>query len=89
MGLRTSGRTFLLSAILSFGPGAANVFAQTPAPAAAVAPAHKLPTIPYEEYKLKNGLQVILTEDHTLPLVSVNIWYHVGAANEKAGRTGF
>ncbi|HJY89577.1 MAG TPA: insulinase family protein, partial [Candidatus Acidoferrum sp.] len=53
------------------------------------APAHKLPTIPFEEYKLKNGLEVILSEDHTLPLVSVNIWYHVGPANEKAGRTGF
>jgi zinc protease len=89
MFLKLSVRTFLLSAILSFGFGATKVLAQTPAPAAAVAPAHKLPTIPYEEYKLKNGLQVILTEDHTLPLVSVNIWYHVGAANEKAGRTGF
>jgi zinc protease len=51
--------------------------------------AHKLPSIPFEKYKLKNGLEVILSEDHTLPLVSVNIWYHVGAANEKAGRTGF
>src|SRR5579862_1487831 len=49
----------------------------------------KLPTIPFEKYKLKNGLEVILSEDHTLPLVSVNIWYHVGPANEKAGRTGF
>jgi len=53
------------------------------------APAHKLPTIPFEQYKLKNGLQIILSEDHTLPLVSVNIWYHVGPANEKSGRTGF
>jgi zinc protease len=52
-------------------------------------PARKLPTIPFEKYKLKNGLEVILSEDHTLPLVSVNIWYHVGPANEKAGRTGF
>ena len=51
--------------------------------------ARKLPTIPFEKYKLKNGLEVILSEDHTLPLVSVNIWYHVGPANEKAGRTGF
>ena len=64
----------------------AGVFAQT---ASAPAPAHKLPTIPFEKYTLKNGLEVILSEDHTLPLVSVNIWYHVGAANEKAGRTGF
>ena len=53
------------------------------------APAHKLPPIPFEKYKLKNGLEVILSEDHTLPLVSVNIWYHVGPANEKSGRTGF
>ncbi|HSC44831.1 MAG TPA: pitrilysin family protein [Candidatus Acidoferrum sp.] len=52
-------------------------------------PARKLPTIPFEKYKLKNGLEVILSEDHTVPLVSVNIWYHVGPANEKAGRTGF
>jgi zinc protease len=55
----------------------------------AQSPARKLPTIPFEKYKLKNGLEVILSEDHTLPLVSVNIWYHVGPANEKAGRTGF
>ena len=35
--------------------------------------ADKLPNIPFEKYKLKNGLEVILSEDHTLPLVSVNI----------------
>ena len=58
-------------------------------PANAQNPARKLPTIPLEKYKLENGLEVILSEDHTLPLVSVNIWYHVGPANEKAGRTGF
>src|SRR5271165_3780945 len=56
---------------------------------AAASPAHKLPSIPFEKYKLNNGLEVILSEDHTLPLVSVNLWYHVGPANEKAGRTGF
>src|SRR5215475_7512817 len=55
----------------------------------AQSPARKLPTIPFEKYKLKNGLEVILSEDHTLPLASVNLWYHVGPANEKAGRTGF
>jgi zinc protease len=42
-----------------------------------------------ERYKLANGLQVILHEDHKLPIVAVNIWYHVGPANERAGRTGF
>jgi zinc protease len=38
---------------------------------------------------LANGLVVILSEDHRLPLVSTNIWYHVGPANELPGRTGF
>jgi len=38
---------------------------------------------------LKNGLEVILSEDHALPLVSVNVWYHVGPAYEAPGRTGF
>jgi len=58
-------------------------------PVAAQTPGRKLPTIPFEKYKLKNGLEVILSEDHTLPLVSVNLWYHVGPANERPGRTGF
>ena len=55
------------------------------APAIAQSSAHKLPTIPFEKYKLKNGLEVILSEDHTLPMVAVNLWYHVGPANERAG----
>jgi zinc protease len=41
------------------------------------------------KYHLANGLQVILSQDRTLPLVAVDIWYHVGAANEEQGRTGF
>jgi len=53
------------------------------------AKAEKLPSIPFEKYKLKNGLEVILSQDHALPLVSVNIWYHVGPAYEAPGRTGF
>ena len=48
-----------------------------------------VPTIKFEKYTLPNGLVVILSEDHRLPLVSTNIWYHVGPANEIAGRTGF
>jgi zinc protease len=47
------------------------------------------PRIKYEKYTLKNGLEVILSEDHRLPLVAVDLWYHVGPANERAGRTGF
>jgi len=55
----------------------------------ATAVAHDLPDLSYEKYVLDNGLQVILHEDHTVPMVSVNIWYHVGSKNEKPGRTGF
>jgi zinc protease len=45
--------------------------------------------IPIETFTLPNGLTVILSEDHTAPLVAVNLWYHVGSANERSGRTGF
>ena len=48
-----------------------------------------VPDIPFEKYSLANGLEVILSEDHRLPLVAVNMWYHVGPANEEPGRTGF
>jgi len=43
----------------------------------------------YEKYRLRNGLEVILRPDHRLPIVAVNLWYHVGPANETQGRTGF
>ncbi|HEY3169838.1 MAG TPA: pitrilysin family protein [Thermoanaerobaculia bacterium] len=46
-------------------------------------------TIPYTQFTLPNGLEVILHEDHSVPLVAVNAWYHVGSAREKPGRTGF
>lgn len=45
--------------------------------------------VPYTEFTLANGLHVILHEDHSVPVVAVNLWYHVGSANEKPGRTGF
>jgi len=60
------------------------------APASAQAkPESKLPTIAYETYTLPNGLKVITHEDHRLPLVAVDLWYHVGPLNERPGRTGF
>jgi len=49
----------------------------------------KVPNLKFEKYTLPNGLEVILREDHRLPLVAVDLWYHVGPVNEKAGRTGF
>lgn len=45
--------------------------------------------IPIETFRLDNGLLVTLSEDHTTPIVAVNLWYHVGSANEREGRTGF
>jgi predicted Zn-dependent peptidase len=45
--------------------------------------------IPIETFRLPNGLFVTLSEDHTAPIVAVNLWYHVGSANERTGRTGF
>src|SRR3982750_992866 len=45
--------------------------------------------LPYSQFTLPNGLHVILHEDHSVPVVTVNVWYHVGSANEKTGRTGF
>jgi zinc protease len=43
----------------------------------------------FEKYVLSNGLNVILHEDHTIPIVSVNTWFHVGSKNERPGKTGF
>lgn len=48
-----------------------------------------VPKIQFKKYTLSNGLQVILRVDRKLPVVHVNQWFHVGAANERAGRSGF
>ena len=45
--------------------------------------------IPYKTFTLANGLQVFVHEDDTVPIVSVNTWYHVGSGDEEPGRTGF
>lgn len=50
---------------------------------------NKAGTIEYEEHTLPNGLRVVLSEDHSVPVVAVNVWYHVGSANEEKGRSGF
>jgi zinc protease len=47
------------------------------------------PKLQYEITTLPNGLRVILSEDHSTPIVHVAVWYHVGSKNERAGRTGF
>jgi zinc protease len=45
--------------------------------------------VPYRQFRLANGLNVILHRDTSIPVVAVNMWYYVGSANEKPGRTGF
>jgi zinc protease len=47
------------------------------------------PDIPFAEFRLDNGLRVIVHEDHKAPIVAVTIWYHVGSKNEEPGKTGF
>ena len=47
------------------------------------------PKLQYQITTLPNGLRVILSEDHSTPIVHVSVWYHVGSKNERAGRTGF
>lgn len=62
------------------------------APAPPVAPRESAGTsriaVPYWEFRLSNGLTVILHEDHAVPLVAVDVWYHAGSARETPGRTG-
>jgi len=57
--------------------------------AAGRAEAQAVPKIRSEKYTLPNGLEVILHEDHSTPIVTVNTWYKVGSGDEKPGRTGF
>ena len=57
--------------------------------AASSAGGQAIPEIRYERYTLPNGLEVILHEDHSVPLVAVNTWYKVGSGDELRGRTGF
>jgi zinc protease len=47
------------------------------------------PRLQYDISKLPNGLTVVLSEDHSTPIVHLGVWYHVGSKNEKKGRTGF
>jgi zinc protease len=57
--------------------------------AAPTAEAQQAGRINYETYSLPNGLTVIFSEDHSTPIVTVNVWYHVGSANERVHRSGF
>jgi zinc protease len=71
---------------------AALVFAGLAAQAAAQqqsAPPARPLSVPYTQFTLPNGLNVILHQDRSVPIVTLNVWYHVGSGSEKPGRTGF
>ncbi|HEV2149682.1 MAG TPA: pitrilysin family protein [Longimicrobiaceae bacterium] len=86
-------RNALLSAIALYA--LLDVGVLTPAPAPAQATASRAETtrgpvaLSYDTYRLPNGLNVVLSRDTSVPVVAVNLWYHVGSADEDPGRTGF
>ena len=84
----TPKRTVLLYLVLA-GILATTAACSQASQTAVTSQANDIPKIDFEKYTLPNGLDVILSEDHRLPMVAVNLWYHVGPANEEAGRTGF
>ncbi len=57
--------------------------------AIALSAAVRPPQLQYQATTLPNGLSVVLSEDHSTPIVHLQLWYHVGSKNEKPGRTGF
>jgi zinc protease len=81
---RAVTRLIALGVVTSAVTSAAPVRAQT-----ASAPTAKPLELVYTQFTLPNGLHVILHEDHSVPVVSVNVWYNVGSARERTGRTGF
>src|SRR5580704_902194 len=58
-------------------------------PQATPPPQPKAPEIPIQQFKLDNGLRIVMSEDHSAPTYAISVTYNVGSHNEKAGRTGF
>jgi len=79
-------RTILAASIALLSAGALHA-AETTKPA--VKNDIAIPDIPYTRFVLKNGLTLLVHEDHKTPVVAINTWYHVGSKNEKPGKTGF
>lgn len=80
-----AGSALLLTLLTATTP----VVAKAPMKSAPSEAAPPPVVVPYERFKLANGLTVIVVEDHRTPVVSVQRWHHVGSANEVKGRTGF
>ena len=83
--IRTRRRLAIASSLaLATALGGAAARAAPSAPSAI-----QIPDIPYTKIVLRNGLTLIVQEDHKAPVVAVNLWYHVGSKDEPPGRTGF
>jgi zinc protease len=81
------------SAVLQFAPQSALAQRRRPAAAPEPQPAARFDRARYQiahkKFVLDNGLTLLVHEDHSVPVVAVNLWYHVGSRNEKRGKTGF
>ncbi|MCA1581242.1 MAG: insulinase family protein [Acidobacteria bacterium] len=93
----TLSPALLLSLFAAAAPALAQTAVPLPAPLSNASPAGPPGSsaaacpridVPYTQFQLANGLNVILHEDHTVPLVAVDLWFRVGSAREKPGRTG-
>src|SRR5689334_2037568 len=82
-------RLALLLAVLISTGGLATIAAQNQTAARPAAAASGVPKVTATKYTLPNGLEVILSRKTGIPMVAVNLYYHVGPANEAKGRTGF
>lgn len=88
----TIAASVAMSVALCAASAAQAAAAAKPATTSKVSPAKSdiaIPDIPYTKFVLKNGLTLLVHEDHKTPVVAVNTWYHVGSKNEKPGKTGF
>ncbi len=79
----------LAVALACLGLLAPDPLASPPRAAPAAPVAAPAPLIPFEKFRLDNGLTVLVHTDRKAPIVAVNLWYHVGSKNEKPGKTGF
>jgi zinc protease len=82
-------RSGILAASIAMICSTGSLAQAAPAAKAAGSAAIGIPDVPYTKFVLKNGLTLLVHEDHKAPIVAVNTWYHVGSKNEKVGKTGF
>jgi zinc protease len=78
-----------LAAAAPAGAQARDAASRDASPPRSPAAVGAVPKLPFEKYTLANGLEVILHEDHSVPVVAVDTWYKVGSADEQRGHTGF